>query len=642
MSGTPADSSTGARIPWHLDRGRGAGEMGYLPGLDGLRALAVLGVLLYHADVTWIPGGFLGVDVFFVLSGFLITSLILEGLDRTGRVNFGRFYAGRARRLLPALLLVLLVTCIAAVLVYRDAVPQLRADALASLLYVNNWWYVVQHQSYFAFIGRPPMLKHLWSLAVEEQFYLIWPAVAFLLWKRGGRRLILIVAIALALASSAWMILLSVRHGYPLLEDPSRAYFGADSHCMGLLVGAALATVWRPGRLPARVSPTATFGLLITGLAALAGVIAYFVLVGEFSPFLYTQGGFLVLALVVALLIAMATHPASPLGPIMGTQPWRWIGQRSYGIYLWHWPVFMVTRPMLDIPLDGPLLLALRLALTAVIAELSYRFVELPIRRGALARAWTRLRSAAPAVRRRLTAALAAGVAIAAAALIALVIALAAVPEASAEVPADVAAAMGIADGGPTEVTIDDGPSGAAPTPSGTSSTSRATASPSASPSRSNGPVTLFGDSVMLGARSAIYDAIPGAKVDAAVSRFPGAFVGRIRKLAARNRLADVVVVHAGTNGILPESILRGILDPLRDRQRVVLVTTAVPRPWRAPDNATIASVAKDYPNVVIADWNARSKDHPEWFVSDGVHLTPAGARAYAALIAKATGLSLP
>ena len=628
--------STGA-VPWHLDRGRRSGEMGYLPGLDGLRALAVLGVLLYHADVAWIPGGFLGVDVFFVLSGFLITSLILEELDRSGRVNFGRFYLGRARRLLPALLLVLLVTCIACVLVYRDAASQVRADALASLLYVNNWWYVVQHQSYFAFIGRPPMLKHLWSLAVEEQFYLIWPAVTVLLWRWRGRRGVALASIVLALASTAWMTWLSVSQGFPDLADPSRAYFGTDSHCMGLLVGAALATVWRPGRLPMRVRPLAQVLLVLGGIAALAGALAFFVLTGEFTPFLYTQGGFLILAIVVAALIAFATHPASPFGPALGTQPWRWIGQRSYGIYLWHWPIFMVTRPLLDLPFDGPIVLVLRLGLTALVAEASYRFVELPIRRGALARAWRHVRAAAPAARRRITAGLALAAAVATAGLLALVLALAAVPEASADVPADVAAAMGIQDGGPTEVTIDDGPG---PGDAGPSSNASPGAGPSSLPvrPRDNGTVTLFGDSVMLGARRAIYAAIPGAKVDASVSRFPGAFVGRIRKLAARDRLADVVVIHAGTNGVLPESILRRMLDPLRDRKRVVLVTTAVPRPWRAPDNAAIRSVARDYPNVVVADWYALSQDHPEWFVSDGVHLTPSGARAYAAMIAKAAG----
>jgi hypothetical protein len=237
---------------------------------------------------------------------------------------------------------------------------------------------------------------------------------------------------------------------------------------------------------------------------------------------------------------------------------------------------------------------------------------------------------------------LAAATTLAVASMLALVIALVAIPaqDSSAGVAPDVAQAMGIADGGPTEVGIDDGPSPGSSTGSASTASpgSSGAASPSASPV-DNGPATLFGDSVMLGARNAIYDAIPGARVDAAVSRFPGAFTGRITRAKNHNRLADIVVIHAGTNGVMPESILRAMLDQLTDRKKVVVVNTAVPRSWRGPDNAVIDSVTPDYPNVVVVDWNEAAKGHPEWFVSDGVHLTAAGAKAYAALIKKATGL---
>jgi peptidoglycan/LPS O-acetylase OafA/YrhL len=258
-----ASSTVDARMPWNLDRGRAAGEMGYLPGLDGLRAIAIIGVLLYHAGIDWVPGGFLGVDVFFVLSGFLITSLILEEYDRAGRIDFKRFYIRRARRLLPAVFVLLIAVGIAVLLLYRDALSAFREDALATLLYLNNWWYIVVDQSYFESMGRPPLLKHLWSLSVEEQFYLIWPAVALLLVRRGGRPLVRRVAIFLAVASTAWMAYLAIRGGYPVDADPSRAYFGTDSHMMGLLIGAALATVWRPGRLSANIPRGAQ--MLVTG-----------------------------------------------------------------------------------------------------------------------------------------------------------------------------------------------------------------------------------------------------------------------------------------------------------------------------------------------------------------------------------------
>ncbi len=609
--------------------------MGYLSGLDAVRALAVIGVLLYHADLTWISGGFLGVDVFFVLSGFLITSLILEEFDRNGRVDFKKFYLGRARRLLPALILLLAVVAIAAAFFYRDTASQVRSDTIASIFYVNNWWYIAADQSYFEFIGRPPLLKHLWSLAVEEQFYFIWPAIAYLAVRKAGRRGVRYTALIMAALSTIWLVWLSTANGYPEYADPSRAYFGTDSHAMGLLIGAALASFWRPGKLPTRLPRGGPAVLAATGIAALLGVLWFFLFVGEFTPWMY-RGGFLVLALVVALLIAMASHPGSPLGRWMGTQPWRYVGQRSYGLYLWHWPIFMLTRPHLDVPFDGIPLLIFRLALTFAVAEASFRLVEMPIRRGAIDRwvsAWRTSTGTERKMRTRRSAAILATAA-AGVILVGTVLGTAPAPTAATGLAPDVAEAMGITDGGPTEVSIDDEPS----------TTASPGASPAASPGPSveaanNGTLSAIGDSVMLGARSTLVDVIPGARVDASVSRFPGAFTGRIKKLKAKDKLADIVVLHLGTNGVLPEDMLREQLDLLTDTERVVIVNSSVPRSWEKPNNEVIDDVVKDYPNAVIADWHAAADGHPEYFVSDGVHLTAKGARAYAKLIKKAAGL---
>lgn len=609
-----------AEQPWHLDQGRSRGEMGYLPGLDGIRALAVLGVLLYHADLGWIRGGFLGVDVFFVLSGFLITSLILEELDRTDRVDFRRFYLGRARRLLPALLLMLVVVGVVVALWYRDAAYQFARDSLASAFYVNNWWYIATDLSYFEAIGRPPLLTHLWSLAVEEQFYLVWPFLAFLVYRRFRRRGVAIFALILALVSTAWMITMSVSQGFPDFADPSRAYFGTDSHAMGLLIGAALATFWRPGRMSATVSTGARSLITGIGVLALLVVIGFFLFVGEYTPWMY-RGGFLALAVIVAVLIAAASHPASPLGRYLGTQPWRYLGQRSYGLYLWHWPIFMLTRPALDIPLDGAWLLVLRLALTIAVAELSFRFLEMPIRRGVIARWW---RGAKAAGGRALTRARVIAIVVVAA-LVAVVLSLG-ISLAQAQEPT-VAADVAQAIGQQTEVTID------SPTPAPGSTTLPT------DPSRA-GVATGIGDSVMLGARGVLHSTIPGIKVDAAVSRYPGAFLGRIKRIRAAGLLADTVVLHPGTNGVIPESMMREMLHLLRDRTRVVVVNDNVPRTWNDANNSVITAVVPDYSNAVIADWAAASADHPEYFVSDGIHLTAAGAHAYANLIRRTAGLS--
>ena len=624
--------------------------MGYLPGLDGIRALAVIGVLLYHADIGWLSGGFLGVDVFFVLSGFLITSLILEEFDRSGRVDFRRFYLGRARRLLPALGLMIVVVGIAVAVFYRDSARTFLNDAIASAFYVNNWWYVFADQSYFAFIGRPPLLKHLWSLSVEEQFYLVWPAIVFLVVRRWRRRAVLVTALFLATASTAVMIVISTTSGFPEYADPSRAYFGTDAHAMGLLIGAALACLWRPGRLRTDITSGGRTIITTIGFLALGTVLAFFVFAQEFSPFLYQGGGFTLLACAVAVLIAAASHPAVTFGSSLGTQPMRYLGQRSYGLYLWHWPVFMVTRPGLDIALDGTALLSLRLAITVVIAELSFRFVEMPIRRGAIAR-WLAKRRSTTGNARRMSNATAVLVAVGSVAVVTAVIAgLASAPrtDTAGGVAPDVAAAIGIADGGPSEVTLDDqvtpstssGPLGGA-TPSGEplvpAPSGRSTGEPP--PVRDNGPVTLFGDSVMLGARKAVQQSMPGARVDAAVSRMPGAFVGPLKRAHAKGRLAPIVVIHPATNGVLPEAMLREMLTMLSDVPNVVVVNARAPRVWQDPNNTVIAKVVPDFPNAVVADWNSASRGHREYFVSDGIHLTAAGGRAFAELIRSAAGL---
>lgn len=627
MSGAPPTGS----IPWRLDRGRSAGELGYQPGLDGIRALAILGVLLYHGGIDILPGGFLGVDVFFVLSGFLITTLLLEQFQNRGTIDFGRFYLGRARRLLPALVFMLIVVGIAVAVIYQDAAPRFRTDALASLLYVSNWWYIVADLSYFEFTGRPPLLAHLWSLAIEEQFYLIWPLLLFLLMRSLGLRGVRWFALAIAVASSVWMAIIAIRADMPLSMDPSRIYFGTDAHISGLLIGAVVATFWRPGRLPSQTFPAARIALWITGAFALAGIVAAYVFVTEFTPLLY-RGGFLVFSGVVAVLIMVATHPAIGLGALLGAQPLRYIGQRSYGLYLWHWPVFLVTRPGLDTPWDGseswhPVTTGVvRLAVTFGIAEVSYRLIEMPIRRGVLGRTWASLRAGTLSGARTLV-----GAAATLGALALCTVAVVGLWRVEATgVPADVYAAMGLDEGGPTAITLPEPiPTPVAPTLTPTTEEIRA----------ANGPISAIGDSVMLGAADILTEEIPGVGVDASVARMPGAFTGRVKKLSRNEQLANIVVLHPGTNGVLTEEILRSLLDPLRDYERVVVVNAAVPRSWEKPNNRIVDDVITDYPNVVLADWHQAAQGNRDYFVSDGIHLTAKGARAYADVIGKAAGL---
>jgi peptidoglycan/LPS O-acetylase OafA/YrhL len=600
-----------------------------MPGLDGVRAIAVLAVVVFHMDESWLPGGFLGVDVFFTLSGFLITSLLLAELDSRGKLDFKAFYIRRARRLLPALYLVLVATAILAVTVAQDAAERVKEDAIAAFFYVTNWWYVLHGTSYFEATGRPPMLQHLWSLAVEEQFYFVWPVLCWLLWRLGRRRAVRIGAAAGALVSTALMAYFAVRDGMPSLADPSRIYFGSDTHAMTLLVGAVLATVWSPARLRERLTGRGIAAVSASGAGALLVLFVIFAAVGYDSSALY-RGGFLVVGLVTAVVVAAAAVTESGFAGALARQPFRWIGERSYGIYLWHWPVFMVLRPGIDLDAEGWPVQVARLVITFGLAELSYRYVEMPIRHGLIGRAWAswKERGGFAMIGRAATAVITA-VAVVAALGFGL---------ANAQEPTLEDALGGVSGVGDEDLT----PTSATPVPSASGS-SRPTAPPgppvvAAGQTAVGLPTTAIGDSVMLAARDALRQEVPKVTVDAEVSRQSGKVFSRIRARAAAGKLGDVVVIHTGTNGTIVKSELVDTLRFLKDRSRIVLVTVKADRSWVDGNNRILRSVAADFAgsNVRLADWVAVSKGHREWFYADGIHTKGNGSTQYALMIKRA------
>ncbi len=364
----------------------------YLPALDGLRALAVAGVICYHGGLTWAAGGFLGVDAFFVLSGFLITTLLLtewrssmRGTEWSpiGHIDLKAFWARRARRLLPALLLVLsAVALYAAVVAAPEELRTIRGDGIASLLYVANWRFIFSGQSYFAQFGAPSPLRHFWSLAIEEQFYLLWPLIVFgfLRWRRGSVRALATFSVIAATASAVLMVLL-----YEPGQDPSRVYYGTDTRASSLLVGALLAMLMmRRPVVEGRRARTALHGAAIASFLVLG---YWWSTATEHSDFLY-RGGFVIAAVLVAVVVASVAQPESGLlGRALSWSPLRFVGRISYGLYLWHWPVFVALSPA-RVPYDGYELFAIRLAATFALATLSYHLVEMPIRRGALRGRW--------------------------------------------------------------------------------------------------------------------------------------------------------------------------------------------------------------------------------------------------------------
>jgi peptidoglycan/LPS O-acetylase OafA/YrhL len=365
----------------------------YMPGLDGLRAVAVLAVIAYHLGFSWAPGGLLGVGVFFTLSGYLITDLLLAQRS-SGRMRLADFWLARARRLLPALFLMLAVVVVWVVAIGPGQTAEFRNAVIAAAIYVANWQLIFQHVSYFASFGPPSPLNHLWSLGVEEQFYIVWPLLLLLGLRfirerspaSGRRPRLAAVTLLLAAGSAAEMALL-----YRPTLDPSRIYFGTDTRAFELLAGAALAMVWPSRALRQKILPGARRTLDAIGAVGLLAILALIWRTSQYSAFLY-RGGFVLLSVATVLVLAALAHPACRLGRVLSFGPLRWTGVRSYGIYLWHVPIVVPTTPAADhgISLGRD---ALQVAATFIVAALSWRFVEQPIRHGALGRLWKRARN---------------------------------------------------------------------------------------------------------------------------------------------------------------------------------------------------------------------------------------------------------
>ena len=617
-------------------------------------------MLLYHADLAWIPGGFLGVEVFFVISGYLITALLLAEWHQRGRIDLKTFWLRRARRLLPALYVLLVVSLAFAVVFLPGEVAGLRGDVLAAFGYVTNWYLIFGQESYFEAVGRPSLLQHLWSLAVEEQFYLIWPPILALGLCFGATRLrqrrSLTVVIFGAVASAAAMALL-----YTPGVDPSRIYYGTDTRATGLLCGAALAFLWSPGvryrpsgarlklagrgRFKRRWGWTAPLLLDILGFAALGGLVWFCLHLGEFQPFLY-RGGFALVGLATTATIMAVVHPYTLVGTrLLGSAPLRWIGVRSYGIYLWHWPVFMVTRPELDVPFDGLPLLALRLAATIILADLSYRYIETPIRRGALGRAWRTLREARGPLHRRLRLQWAGALVpiLASCALLGVAVARAEPPEKPSYL-ASMKSVHTVEQTHPKSSTA--GTEGHWKDERAVHQSSRENGDASMTqaqrtsyngrtgPSEFTGSVSAIGDSVMLGAVRRLQKDIYGLTViDAEVGLQIYAATDTLRYRRAAGQLGHVVIVHLGNNGTFTKGQFDRIMRTLSGVDRVVFVNVSVPRAWEDPNNQVIAEGVERYPNAVLVDWHSASADRPELFYKDGYHLRPAGQRIYASMI---------
>ncbi len=567
----------------------------HIPAIDGLRAIAVAAVIFYHLGFSWIPGGFLGVDLFFVISGYVITRLLLDSIARSGGLDLRGFYKARARRLLPPMIFMIIVTAFYITIWAQDSVRRFLSDVFFSLTGTMNWWLVFKEQDYFEAIGRPPLLQHTWSLAVEAQFYLVWPVLLLLILKRFGKKVIPVAALAIALISGVVLFYVSLQ--LDASSEVSHIYFGTDTHSIGLFLGAALAVSWIPQNFKSEVSHRAQNFIDFIGVFGLVGILASFLLIDESSPTAY-KIAFPLAAIFGVAIITSIVHPASRFAPILNNRVLLWIGERSYAIYLWHWVIFQITRPRVDLDGDDWALIALRLLVVLALADISLKLVELPIRTGAVEYWFKGMKYRTAAVRKRQKIAVISSISIVALSLTALsAVALTASDRKAREFKASLEIKPEV--NGSALVDTD--------------------------PSQT---IWLTGDSVILGIRAALVEIRPLLVVNARVGRGSVELLtemeGDLEKAAGAT-----VVMDLGNNDLLAEETVRKIFELVKESPRVVVVNTAVPRPYRDANNSLVANLAQEYSNIRVVDWNAISDGHPEYFAPDGVHLVPTGVSAY-------------
>ena len=569
----------------------------HISSIDGLRAIAVTAVVLYHLGISWIPGGFLGVDLFFVISGYVITRLILDSINQSSALDLRAFYAARIRRIYPGFLFMVISTIIFIGVWAPEAIKRFLSDLPYALSGTINWALVARNQDYFETIGRPPLLQHTWSLAVELQFYLIWPIILLTVLKYFGKKNVARIALIIAIISGTILFLVSLQLDQANSAKVSHIYFGTDTHSLGLFLGSALAVSWIPQNLSANISRRAQDVIDGIGVVGLLGLISTFLFIDESNASLY-QIAFPLAAIFGCLVIISLVHPASRFAPIISTPPFRWIGQRSYGIYIWHWVIFQVTRPSVDLSGETWALYLARVLLVLALADISLRWVEIPFRQGQV-QTWFRgmkYRSSKERVRQQLSV------------LVSIIAVLAVTTSISVSA---------INKSNQISQVINEELTDQEESPVDLGSTTG---------------LWVTGDSVILGIRSKLENKEHISLVNARVGRQAPELLA-VMRVDQSSVPSSPVIFNLGNNNALSEQTVVEIFEVIKNQPQIIIVNTAVPRPWRDSNNAIISKVASNYANVKLVDWYQISKDRPELFAPDGVHLSPMGSDVYVDLV---------
>ncbi len=565
----------------------------YIPAIDGLRAVAVIAVMLYHLGFTWIPGGFLGVDLFFVISGYVITRLLLDSIQRSGGLDLRAFYKARIRRLFPPLVFMIFVTIIYISIWAPETMRRFVSDSPFALLGGMNWWLVFRHTDYFDTISRPPLLQHTWSLGVEAQFYLIWPLILLLVLRQFGKAKIPGAALFIAAISGIALLLVSFEVDAANASQVSHVYFGTDTHSIGLFLGAALAVSWVPQNLQEQVNRRAQDFIDGIGVIGFVGLLGVFLLVNENDPTLYKLA-FPLAGLFGCAILTSIVHPASRFAPILSSKVAVWIGERSYAIYLWHWVVFQLTRPAVDLEGSTWALYTLRILVVFALADISLRLVELPVRSGLVEYWFKGMKYRTKNVQRRQKSTVVAS-------LLLLILGTSYI------------SANAISQSDKEMVII--------------KQQLEQPIQPSEPTATQAGGLWVTGDSVILGIHYELDARSNIAIINARVGRQAPELIEVMRADKA-NAPDSTVIFNLGNNNKLTSDQVSAVFEEVKNQPRIIVVNTAVPRGWRDENNALIAQYAALY-GATVVDWAAISAGHPEYFAPDGVHLVPAGVRAY-------------
>ena len=606
-----------SRIRWERD---GLGKRNrYIDGIDGLRAIAVLMVLAYHLKLPFAKGGLLGVTVFFVISGFLITRILVSELDNTYTVDIKKFWIRRIRRLLPAVLTMTVVLIFATAIFNRVLFTKACTDLLSVIFCYNNWWQIFNQVSYFENAGAPSPLTHCWSLAIEAQFYLIYPLLLIFLARfKENRKVSAFVTAILAVVSMGLMWVL-----FDPAKDPSRVYYGTDTRAFSLLFGAFLALVKKNRRISKRGRVLSN----IVGCISLVGLIYMMIAIDGYGSFLY-KGGQGIASLLTVLVIFSVTDESGLLNRILGVYPLKSVGDRSYGIYLWHYPIILLLS-------NGEKLAwwvnLIEILLTVLLAGVSYYFIETPVRNGVIGKNIAIIRSH-PASRRERrkqirtlkrcmhfgTVCFVTGVGV--------LFCVAFVPRESAlnnieELEKQAEEVSKIADEKSAEIEMSRNEGENAETQRENLSDEELLESLN---------LLLIGDSIALGAADEFYEVFPNSICDAAVSRYTTeSYAIYASYVNEKGWNGDGVIFALGSNGLLYDSLetLREMVGA--DRPFFVITARAPHVNWEESNNQEIYEFAESAENTYLVDWYKISEGHSEYFIEDGTHLSPEGAKAY-------------